>query len=67
MMNELKGKLVALGLSEEMTGQVIATMADHVKGKIPASFHPMIDEVLAGDSSGIDGILGSISSLFGDK
>jgi hypothetical protein len=65
MMNELKGKLMALGLSPETTDQVIKTIADHVKGKVPGSFHSMIDDVLAGDSTELSGILGSLSGLFG--
>lgn len=69
-MNELKAKLVALGLSEEMAGKAIVTVAEFAKTKLPASLHPTIDKVLAGESSeggasgGIGGILGG---LFGNK
>jgi hypothetical protein len=65
MMTELKEKLMALGLSEEKADQVIVTMADHVKSKIPGSFHSMIDDVLAGESAELNGILGSLSGFFG--
>ena len=69
-MDELKNKLSALGLSPEMADKVIVTVADFVKSKIPASYHPMIDDVLAGkkpDLGGILGSLGSLGGLFGKK
>lgn len=66
-MNELKQKLIALGLSEEMTDKTIATVADFVKSRIPATFHPMIDDVLAGKSPELGGILGNLGSLFGGR
>ncbi len=66
-MNELKAKLMALGLSEEMTGKAITTVAEFVKTKIPNSYHSMIDDVMAGKTPEMGGILGSIGSLFGKK
>ena len=66
-MNELKEKLIALGLSEEMTDKTIATVAEFVKSKIPASYHGMIDDVLAGKTPELGGILGSLGGLFGGK
>ena len=66
-MNELKEKLIALGLSEEMTDKTIATVAEFVKSKIPASYHGMIDDVLAGKTPELGGILGSLGGLFGSK
>ncbi len=66
-MNELKLRLTALGLSEEMAGKVITTVADFVKSKVPASYHGMIDDVLAGKSPDFGAILGSLGSLFGGK
>ncbi|MES2437909.1 MAG: hypothetical protein V4584_02500 [Verrucomicrobiota bacterium] len=64
-MNELKEKLIALGLSEEMTDKAITTVADFVKSKIPESYHSMIDDVLAGKTPELGGILGSLGSFFG--
>jgi hypothetical protein len=64
-MNELKQKLMALGLSEEMTDKAIVTVAEFVKSKIPASYHSMIDDVLAGKTPELGGILGSLGGLFG--
>jgi hypothetical protein len=69
-MNELKAKLVALGLSEEMAGKALVTVAEFAKTKLPASLHGTIDQVLAGESpeggssGGLGGILGGI---FGSK
>ena len=58
LMNELKERLNALGLSEEMTGKVIATVAEFTKSRLPASLHRPIDEVLAGKSPDLGGLLG---------
>lgn len=66
-MNELKEKLTALGMSEDMADKAITTVADFVKSKIPASYHAMIDDVLAGKSPDFGGILGSLGGLFGGK
>ena len=66
-MNELKEKLTALGLSEDMTDKAVATVAEFVKSKIPESYHSMIDDVLAGKTPELGGVLGSIGGLFGGK
>ena len=66
-MNELKAKLTSLGLSDEITDQVISTVAEFVKSKIPATYHGMIDDVLAGKSPDLGGIMGSLGGLFGGK
>ena len=64
-MNELKLKLTALGLDEEMADKIIVTVAEFVKSKLPSSYHGMIDDVLAGKSPDLGGILGSLGGLFG--
>lgn len=66
-MNELKEKLTALGLSEEMTDKAITTVAEFVKSKTPDSYHSMIDDVLAGKTPELGGVLGSLGGLFGGK
>lgn len=66
-MNELKLKLIGLGLSEEMADKTITTVAEFVKSKIPNSYHGMIDDVLAGKSPDLGGILGSLGGFFGRK
>lgn len=64
-MNELKEKLMGLGLSAEMTDKVIVTVADFVKSKVPASYHGMIDDALAGKAPDLGGMLGGLGGLFG--
>jgi len=66
-MNELKERLTALGLSPEMAEKAIATVADYVKSKVPEPYDKMIDEVLAGKSPDLGGILGGLGGLFGGK
>lgn len=66
-MNELKEKLQGLGLSPEMADKVIATVAAFVKSKVPANYHGMIDDVLAGKSPDLGGLLGGLGGLFGGK
>lgn len=66
-MNELKERLKALGLSDEMTDKTIATVADYVKSKIPESYHSMIDDVLAGKTPELGGLFGGLGGLFGGK
>ena len=66
-MNELKEKLAALGLSEEMATKAIATVADFAKTKLPENLHGILDEVLAGKSPNLGGIGGMLGSLFGGK
>jgi hypothetical protein len=67
MMNELKAKLTGLGLSPEMADKVLVTVADFTKSKIPVSYHGMIDDVMAGKSPDLGGILGSLGGLFGGR
>ncbi len=64
-MNELKEKLVALGLSEDQASQAITAVAEFAKSKLPAQFHGMLDDVLAGKTSAIGGLGGMLGSLFG--
>ena len=66
-MNELKEKLTGLGISGEMADKVIVTVAEFVKSKIPSSYHSMIDDVLAGKTPELGGILGSLGGFFGGK
>lgn len=66
-MDELTEKLRALGLSDEIVASVISTVADFGKSKVPSSYHGMIDDVLAGKTPELGGILGSLGGLFGGK
>jgi len=70
MMNELKTRLTELGINEEMTDKVIATVADYAKSKIPEQFHSMLDDVLSGkspDLAPVMDLLGSFKGFFGGK
>ena len=51
-MNELKARLTALGLSEEMAQKAIVPVAEFAKTKLPANFHGMIDSALGGTTTG---------------
>jgi len=64
-MNELKDKLTALGLSPEMAEKAIATVAEYVKSKVPESYASMIDDIMAGKTPEMGGIMGTLGSLFG--
>ncbi len=66
-MNELKDKLTALGLSDEMATQVIATVAEFAKSKLPEKFHGMLDDVMAGQSPNLGSLGGILGSLFGGR
>ena len=50
-MNELMEKLKSLGLSDEMVAKVIQTVGDFVQSKVPGVDQPMIEKILAGDTS----------------
>lgn len=63
-MNELKERLKALGLSEEMTDKAIATVAEFAKSKLPENLHQPIDDVLAGKSPDVSGLLGGLGGFF---
>ena len=66
-MNELKEKLIALGLSEDMAVKVIQTVAEFAKSKLPSQAHGMLDYVLAGKSPDLGGLGGMLGSLFGGR
>lgn len=70
-MNELKQKLVDLGLSEEMAAQAIQTVGEFVKSKVPEQYQGMVDTVLAGGTPDLGslggGLLDQVKGLFGGK
>ncbi|MBX3742181.1 MAG: hypothetical protein KF712_14405 [Akkermansiaceae bacterium] len=63
-MNELKERLKALGLSEEMTDKTLAVIADFAKSRLPRTLHQPIDDVLAGKSPDLGGLLGGLGGFF---
>ena len=70
MINELKSKLIALGMDESLADKTLDTVADFAKTKLPSQFHSALDEVMAGkkpDLSQLGGLMGGIKGLFGGK
>ena len=63
-MKELREKLIALGLGDDMADKVMATVVEFAKSKIPATYHGMVGEMLSGESSELRGILGSLGIDF---
>lgn len=66
-MNELRKQLTDLGLTEELADKAILTVSNFVKAKLPESFHGAIDDVMAGNSPDMGGVLGKLGGLFGSK
>ena len=70
MINELKTKLAALGMDEEMADKAIITVAEFAKSKLPEVMHSPIDDVMAGknpDLGKLGGLLGGLKGFFGGK
>ena len=70
MINELKTRLAALGMGEEMAAKAIETVAEFAKEKLPEQFHAAMDDVMAGrkpDLGPMLGLLGGLKGLFGGK
>jgi len=63
-MKELKEKLIALGLGEEMADKVMATVMEFAKSKVPVAYQGMVDEMLNGETSELRGMLGSFGIDF---
>jgi hypothetical protein len=70
-MDELKEKLIGLGLSEEMAMQVIELMGEFLKSKVPAPYQSLVETFLAGQSPDLSNIGGSMmdkmKGLFGGR
>lgn len=68
-MNELKEKLMALGLSAEQVDAVLRTVGDFVKSKLPADYQGMVDTLMAGESPDLSslggGLLDKVKGMFG--
>jgi len=70
MINELKGKLTALGIDEETADKAISAVAEFAKQKLPSQLHSAIDDVMAGnnpDLGKISGLLSGLKGFFGGK
>jgi len=64
-MNELKEKLRSFGLSDEQIEQSIVAVVEFAKSKLPAQFHGAMDDVIAGKTPDIGGLLGGLGGFFG--
>ena len=64
-MNELKQKLIDLGLSEEMSQQAIDTVLGYVKEKLPENMQGMVDSAAEGEMPDVGGLLDKAKGLFG--
>jgi len=64
-MNELKEKLRSFGLSDEQVEQSIVAVVEFAKSKLPAQFHGAMDDVIAGKTPDIGGLLGGLGGFFG--
>ena len=60
IMDELKEKLIALGLSEEMVAKVIQTVGEFVQSKVPGVDRQAVEKLLAGDTSDLMSIGASL-------
>ena len=68
MINELKIKLTALGMDEEMATKALTTVAEFAKAKLPSPLHSAIDDVMAGKNpnlGALGGLLGGLKGFFG--
>ncbi|QJE95249.1 hypothetical protein [Luteolibacter luteus] len=68
-MNELKEKLVALGLSAEQAEGALRTVGEFVKSKLPVEYQGMVDSLMAGQTPDLSalggGILDKVKGMFG--
>lgn len=68
-MNELKEKLMALGLSAEQAEGALKTVGEFVKSKLPVEYQGMVDSLMAGQSPDLSalggGILDKVKGMFG--
>lgn len=68
-MNELKEKLMALGLSAEQVDATLKTVSEFVKSKLPPEYQGMVDSLLAGQTPDLSalggGLLDKVKGIFG--
>ena len=68
-MNELKEKLVALGLSAEQAEGALKTVSEFVKSKLPPDYQGMVDSLMAGQTPDLSalggGLLDKVKGMFG--
>lgn len=68
IMNELKEKLAALGLSGEQVDGALSTVAEFVKAKLPEEYQGIVDSLLAGETPDLaslgGGLLDKVKGMF---
>ena len=64
-MDELKEKLLALGVKEDQIDGVIEVFVDFIKGKLPDGMEGMVQGLLDGDGSDANDLLDQAKGLFG--
>jgi hypothetical protein len=68
IMNELKEKLAALGLSGEQVDGALKTVAEFVKAKLPEEYQGVVDSLLAGETPDLSslggGLLDKVKGMF---
>lgn len=67
--NDLKEKLIQLGVDEDKIDSVIATVLGFVKDKLPDNISGLVDGVISGEGGMPDlgDALGKVGGLFGGK
>jgi hypothetical protein len=60
IMNELKEKLAALGLSGEQVDGALQTVAEFVKSKMPEEYQGIVDSLLSGESPDLSALGGGL-------
>jgi hypothetical protein len=64
-MDELKEKLLALGVKEDQIDGVIEVFVDFIKGKLPDGMEGMVQGLLDGNGSDANDLLDQAKGLFG--
>ena len=64
-MDELKEKLLTLGVKEDQIDGVIEAFVDFIKGKLPSGMEGMVQGLLDGDGSDANDLLDQAKGLFG--
>jgi hypothetical protein len=68
IMNELKEKLMGLGLSAEQVDSALHAVAEFAKSKVPAEYQGIVDSLLAGQTPDLaalgGGMLDKVKGMF---
>ena len=64
-MDELREKLLTLGVNEDQVDGVIEAFVDFIKGKLPDGMEGMVQGLLDGNGSDANALLDQAKGLFG--